>query len=305
MFASICRLALLVDGSKPLPEVFRFGGRTQRCNAITGKAWRKPSDHHLFRGVTWSHSPQVKRIWHLCRFLVSLSQTATASVQHWMCWLWGKRPERDDWTVTHMLKNSWFLTFIRIFEQLPKALHTCRWSLVLAWNMLFTQHVWPIGRRARWKAWRQLILTTQPPREHWRVRGRLRFGYIICIIIYIYIWMNGMMWWGTERQTCLKFWKNWSDCSSCACETSHLETTLNHILFHRSSKRMILIRFTVPSAESGRFHLAKEGEASGVPQNEVLIFFSENNLWIQVDHVLPSCTQLGETCFTGCLWVWP
>ena len=120
------------------------------------------------------------------------------------------------------------------------------------------------------------------------------------------------MWWGTERQTCLKFWKNWSDCSSCACETSHLETTLNHILFHRSSKRMILIRFTVPSAESGMFHLAKvRGEAKGVPQNiEVLKNSnfgencSENNLWIQGDHVLPS-TQLGETCFKGCLWVCP
>ena len=50
---------------------------------------------------------------------------------------------------------------------------------------------------------------------------------------------------------------------------------------------MILIHFTVPSAESARFHLAKErGKAKGVPQNiEVLKNsdflgdnFSENGL---------------------------
>ena len=98
----------------------------------TWKWWQEKhgDNHHLF--VTWSHSTQVQAIWNLCRFLVSLSQAATASVQHWMCWLWGKRPA-DDWKVIHMVKHHWFwmLFCSPYLNGCLKTLLTCRWSLFL------------------------------------------------------------------------------------------------------------------------------------------------------------------------------
>ena len=175
----------------------------------------------------------------------------------------------------------------------------------------FTQHVWPINRRAQWKAWRQLMLTTQPPREHWRVRGRLRFGYIICIMIYIYIYTYGWMVWCDEVLRGKLVWSSGKiEVTVAVAHAKHLTWKRLWIIFY-----FIVVlegwywSVSLPSAESGRFHLAKEGEASGVPQHEVLKNSnfgencSENNLWIQGDHV-PS-SQLGETCFKGCLWVCP
>ena len=126
----------------------------------------------------------------------------------------------------------------------------------------FTQHVWPIGRRAQWKAWRQLMLKTQPPREHWRARGRLRFGYIICIIIYIYTY--GWMVWCDEVLRGKLVWSfEKIEVTVAVAHAKHLTWKRFWIIFnlyiHRSSRRMILIRFTairwiweVPSCQGGR-----------------------------------------------------